>query len=138
MADAKITSFNLSCPVPRVADDRIVLAHGGGGRLTHQLIDQVFMPAFANDALEQRHELVVGHRRRWQRAGEAVTLTQVAGMVLVIIGIASAAITTPQKLPRPPITTTTAQSTSKPMAIARPPSPAAGRRRPRPSRTPPG
>jgi hydrogenase expression/formation protein HypE len=56
MADAKITSFNLSCPVPRVADDRIVLAHGGGGRLTHQLIEKIFIPAFANDALGQRHD----------------------------------------------------------------------------------
>jgi len=56
MADAKTTSFNLSCPVPRVADDRIVLAHGGGGRLTHQLIEKIFMPAFGNPALEQRHD----------------------------------------------------------------------------------
>ncbi len=56
MADAKITTFNLSCPVPRVADDRIVLAHGGGGRLTHQLMEKIFMPAFSNDALEQRHD----------------------------------------------------------------------------------
>ena len=54
MADVK--TFNLSCPVPRVADDRIVLAHGGGGRLTHQLIEKIFMPAFANEALEQRHD----------------------------------------------------------------------------------
>jgi hydrogenase expression/formation protein HypE len=56
MADAKITSFNLSCPVPRVADDRIVLAHGGGGRLTHQLIEKIFIPAFSNSMLEQRHD----------------------------------------------------------------------------------
>src|SRR5579862_3288911 len=56
MADAKITSFDLSCPVPRVADDRIVLAHGGGGRLTHQLIEKIFMPAFGNPMLEQRHD----------------------------------------------------------------------------------
>jgi hydrogenase expression/formation protein HypE len=57
MADAKIkTEFNLSCPVPRVADDRIVLAHGGGGRLTHQLIEKIFMPAFGNPMLEQRHD----------------------------------------------------------------------------------
>src|ERR1700752_194073 len=56
MANAKITSFNLSCPVPRLADERIVLAHGGGGRLTRQLIEKIFMPAFANDALEQRHD----------------------------------------------------------------------------------
>jgi hydrogenase expression/formation protein HypE len=56
MADVKISSFNLSCPVPRVADDRIVLAHGGGGRLTHQLIEKIFMPAFSNAMLEQRHD----------------------------------------------------------------------------------
>jgi hydrogenase expression/formation protein HypE len=56
MADAKITSFKLSCPVPRVADDRIVLAHGGGGRLTHQLIEKIFLPAFGNPMLEQRHD----------------------------------------------------------------------------------
>jgi hydrogenase expression/formation protein HypE len=56
MADAKITSFNLNCPVPRVADDRIVLAHGGGGRLTHQLIEKIFIPAFSNSILEQRHD----------------------------------------------------------------------------------
>ena len=56
MADVKNTSFNLSCPVPRVADDRIVLAHGGGGRLTHQLIEKIFLPAFSNAALEERHD----------------------------------------------------------------------------------
>src|ERR1700758_3567671 len=56
MADAKTSSFNLSCPVPRVADDRIVLAHGGGGRLTHQLIEKIFLPAFSNAMLEQRHD----------------------------------------------------------------------------------
>jgi len=56
MADAKPAAFNLSCPVPRVADDRIVLAHGGGGRLTHQLIEKIFMPAFSNTMLEERHD----------------------------------------------------------------------------------
>ena len=64
MADAKITSFNLSCPVPRVADDRIVLAHGGGGRLTHQLIEKIFMPAFSNATLEQRHDGAVASGER--------------------------------------------------------------------------
>jgi hydrogenase expression/formation protein HypE len=56
MAEGKPTTFTLSCPVPRVADDRIVLAHGGGGRLTHQLIEKIFLPAFSNAALEQRHD----------------------------------------------------------------------------------
>ncbi len=56
MADAKTSSFSLNCPVPRVADDRIVLAHGGGGRLTHQLIERIFIPAFSNALLEERHD----------------------------------------------------------------------------------
>src|ERR1700692_1294351 len=52
----KMTTFTRSCRVPRVADDRIVLAHGAGGRLTHQLIEKIFLPAFGNPALEQRHD----------------------------------------------------------------------------------
>ena len=57
MGDGKPkATFELSCPVPRVADDRIVLAHGGGGRLTHQLIEKIFLPAFSNAMLDQRHD----------------------------------------------------------------------------------
>jgi hydrogenase expression/formation protein HypE len=33
------------------SDDRILLAHGGGGRLTHELVREAFLPAFANAAL---------------------------------------------------------------------------------------
>jgi len=47
---------NLICPVPAPAGDRILLAHGGGGRLTQQLIENVFLPAFANPELEARHD----------------------------------------------------------------------------------
>ena len=47
---------SLSCPLPRAATDRILLAHGGGGRLTNQLIEQVFLPAFSNPALNSRHD----------------------------------------------------------------------------------
>lgn len=32
------------------------MAHGGGGRLTQQLIDEVFLPAFVNPALHARHD----------------------------------------------------------------------------------
>ncbi len=46
----------LSCPLPRPATDRILLAHGGGGRLTNQLIEHVFLPAFSNPALESRQD----------------------------------------------------------------------------------
>ena len=32
------------------------IGHGGGGRLTQDLLDQVFRPAFSNPALEQQHD----------------------------------------------------------------------------------
>jgi len=46
----------LSCPLPRPATDRILLAHGGGGGLTNQLIETLFLPAFSNSALESRQD----------------------------------------------------------------------------------
>jgi hydrogenase expression/formation protein HypE len=46
----------LSCPLPLPASERILLAHGGGGRLTNQLIEDIFLPAFANTALQARHD----------------------------------------------------------------------------------
>jgi hydrogenase expression/formation protein HypE len=59
-------AVNLSCPVPRLADDVVLLAHGGGGKLTNQLIERVFLPAFACGPLEARHDGAVvslaGHR----------------------------------------------------------------------------
>lgn len=51
-----MSEFNLSCPVPLPAQDRVVLAHGGGGKLTNQLIERVFLPQFRNAALEARHD----------------------------------------------------------------------------------
>ncbi|HEY1467600.1 MAG TPA: hydrogenase expression/formation protein HypE [Candidatus Acidoferrum sp.] len=49
-------TITLSCPLPLPATERILLAHGGGGRLTNQLIERVFLPAFSNPALESRHD----------------------------------------------------------------------------------
>jgi hydrogenase expression/formation protein HypE len=46
----------LSCPLPLPATERILLAHGGGGRLTNQLIENVFLPAFSNVSLNSRHD----------------------------------------------------------------------------------
>jgi hydrogenase expression/formation protein HypE len=48
--------FSLTCPVPFPAGGRVLLAHGGGGKLTNQLIESVFLPAFSNPALEARHD----------------------------------------------------------------------------------
>lgn len=44
------------CPVPLGRHDQVMLAHGGGGRQMHQLIEQFFVPAFANEILGQRHD----------------------------------------------------------------------------------
>jgi len=46
----------LSCPLPLPATERILLAHGGGGRLMNQLLETIFLPAFANPALLARHD----------------------------------------------------------------------------------
>jgi hydrogenase expression/formation protein HypE len=49
-------SNTLHCPTPYTDRDTIQLAHGGGGRLTQQLLEQVFFPAFDNDWLRSRHD----------------------------------------------------------------------------------
>jgi len=46
----------ISCPVPISSYPQIVVAHGGGGRLTHQLIEKIFMAAFGSPELETRHD----------------------------------------------------------------------------------
>jgi hydrogenase expression/formation protein HypE len=51
--------FSTSCPAPLGQYPTVVLAHGGGGRLMHQLLESVFMPAFRNAALESRHDAAV-------------------------------------------------------------------------------
>ncbi len=51
-----MSDFELTCPIPRPAEDQVLLAHGGGGKLTNQLIEKVFLPAFSNPALAARHD----------------------------------------------------------------------------------
>ncbi len=45
-----------ACPVPLSHRTEITLGHGGGGKLTQDLIDRIFRPAFANSALEAQHD----------------------------------------------------------------------------------
>ncbi len=45
-----------SCPVPLPHGSEITIGHGGGGRLTQELLDRVFRPAFSNRALEAQHD----------------------------------------------------------------------------------
>ncbi len=50
------TDFTLTCPAPLGRHTTVQLAHGGGGRLTRELIERVFVPAFSNAALLERHD----------------------------------------------------------------------------------
>lgn len=44
---------NWTCPLPLRDHAVIVMGHGGGGRLTAELVDHVFRPAFADPALDR-------------------------------------------------------------------------------------
>jgi len=58
--------FSGTCPLSKEPDEFIRLAHGGGGRLTQQLIERVFLPAFNNSTLNNRHdgaEVKIGSER---------------------------------------------------------------------------
>jgi len=48
-----------ACPIPISQYPQVLLAHGGGGKLTHQLIGQMFLTAFRNPLLESRHDAAV-------------------------------------------------------------------------------
>ena len=53
------TDFALTCPVPLGRYTTIQLAHGGGGRLTRELIEGIFLPAFDSTPLRARHDSAV-------------------------------------------------------------------------------
>jgi hydrogenase expression/formation protein HypE len=48
-----------SCPLPIFEHKKIVLGHGSGGKLTAELIEKVFLPAFANPILEKLDDQAV-------------------------------------------------------------------------------
>ena len=43
---------NWTCPLPLQDYPGIVIGHGGGGKLSTELVEHLFLPAFRNDALE--------------------------------------------------------------------------------------
>jgi hydrogenase expression/formation protein HypE len=49
-------AWSLACPVPIRDYPRILMAHGGGGRLMGELIGRVFAEAFRNDSYEGEHD----------------------------------------------------------------------------------
>ncbi len=64
MTDIDISGW--VCPMPMRDYPQIVLGHGGGGKLSGDLVDHLFLPAFRNDALASLADgaaLIVGGAR---------------------------------------------------------------------------
>jgi hydrogenase expression/formation protein HypE len=51
--------FNASCPIPIQEYPRIQLAHGGGGKLMHHLVEKIFLRAFGGGTPDTRHDSAV-------------------------------------------------------------------------------
>jgi hydrogenase expression/formation protein HypE len=51
--------FSASCPFPIQDYPQVLLAHGGGGKLMHQLIGKMFLPLFRNPRLDAQHDASV-------------------------------------------------------------------------------
>jgi hydrogenase expression/formation protein HypE len=65
-SDKTNLSGGFSCPVPLTETPTIQLAHGGGGRQSQHLMEQVFLPLFDNPELRRLHDgalLEVGDSR---------------------------------------------------------------------------
>ncbi len=45
-----------ACPAPIGRHGSIQMAHGGGGRVSQELLESLFRPAFANPVLDERHD----------------------------------------------------------------------------------
>jgi hydrogenase expression/formation protein HypE len=56
MADSSSPSFVGSCPIPITHKDHVTLAHGGGGRMMHDLLERIVIPAFGTQPLPSRHD----------------------------------------------------------------------------------
>ena len=53
---AEVKSFQLQCPTPLNDSEHVQLAHGGGGRRMHELLEGLLLPSFKNDLLLERHD----------------------------------------------------------------------------------
>jgi hydrogenase expression/formation protein HypE len=56
---AVTTIAGLSCPTPLPARDKVLLGHGSGGKLSAELIRDVFLPALQNPVLAQLNDQAV-------------------------------------------------------------------------------
>jgi hydrogenase expression/formation protein HypE len=53
------SDFTPTCPIPIAQYPHVLMAHGGGGKLMHQLIGRMFLTAFHNPSLAAQHDSAV-------------------------------------------------------------------------------
>jgi hydrogenase expression/formation protein HypE len=53
---AEVKEFQLQCPAPLNDTEHIQLAHGGGGRRMHELLEGLLLPSLGNELLLERHD----------------------------------------------------------------------------------
>jgi hydrogenase expression/formation protein HypE len=57
--DQDISTILGSCPVPLQDSTEVLLGHGSGGKLTADLVEKLFLPAFRNAYLEKLDDQAV-------------------------------------------------------------------------------
>jgi len=51
-----IDEFALQCPIPLADNPTVQMGHGGGGRMTRDLVEKIFLPVFGNELLAPLHD----------------------------------------------------------------------------------
>lgn len=51
-----ILASGLACPIPISDYPKVLMAHGGGGKLSQQIIQKMILPQFGNDVLQPLHD----------------------------------------------------------------------------------
>jgi hydrogenase expression/formation protein HypE len=59
MPDTTEEAASFTCPTPLTVRDRIVLGHGSGGRLSAELLRDVFLPLFSNPLLDRMDDQAI-------------------------------------------------------------------------------
>jgi hydrogenase expression/formation protein HypE len=54
-----ISIANLTCPLPKTNYQQVLLGHGSGGKLSAELVEQVFLPGLGNDVLNSLEDQAV-------------------------------------------------------------------------------
>jgi len=59
MSDYAKTIEGFTCPAPLPSKDTVLLGHGGGGKLSAELVRDIFLPAFDNPALARLNDQAI-------------------------------------------------------------------------------